>query len=189
MAVFFCREYNVNMKKVIGSIILLFVLIGFLVWWLYVPRIKYPSGADYKNAIYTIENTEVMLNDGISEVPITPDSKSVVTTRYFGNEAHADLNADGVDDTVFLITQDTGGTATFYYVVVALSTLSDPTRVQGTNAILLGDRIAPQTTEIHGDDIVVNYADRVAGAAFTDNTSIGVTKRMKIINNKLIEIK
>jgi hypothetical protein len=39
-----------------------------------------------------------------------------------------------------LITHDPGGSGTFYYVAAAINVNK---RYQGTNAVLLGDRIAP----------------------------------------------
>lgn len=77
---------------------------------------------DYKDATYTIEGIPVHLVDGVAETPLAPDSASVVITRYFGNEVWKDLNNDGVADVTFILTQETGGSGTFYYVVSALKT-------------------------------------------------------------------
>jgi heat shock protein HslJ len=76
-----------------------------------------------------------------------------------------DLDRDGREDIVFLLTQEAGGTGTFYYVVAALTTERS---YRGSQGLLLGDRIAPQTTESGRDGIViVNYADRAPGEPFT----------------------
>ena len=80
-----------------------------------------------------------------------------IVTRYFGNEVTGDLNGDGRDDVAFLLTQETGGSGTFFYVVAALDL---PGGLVGTEGLFLGDRIAPQTTELRPDGVVVvNYAD------------------------------
>lgn len=129
--------------------------------------------SDYKNISYNIEGQDILLNEGYNEHYITEGSQSKQITKYFGNEATSDLNNDGKDDVVFLITQDNGGSGTFYYVV---ATISSDNGYQGTNAMLLGDRIAPQTTEIHDGVIVVNYADRMEDEAMTDSPSLGVSK-------------
>ncbi|HNB36631.1 MAG TPA: hypothetical protein PK414_10455, partial [Anaerolineales bacterium] len=79
---------------------------------------------DYKNATYLIEGSFVTLSDGFFEAEIAPGSASKITTRYFGNEAFGDLNSDGKADAAFLLTQTTGGSGTFFYLVVALQTTS-----------------------------------------------------------------
>ena len=86
---------------------------------------------------------------------------------------------------VFLITQDPGGSGTFYYVVAALR---DDKGYTGTNGILLGDRIAPQSTVIQDGLIIVNYADRKADEPMTADPSVGVSKFLKIIDGKLAEV-
>jgi hypothetical protein len=140
---------------------------------------------DYKNATYLVEGSFVTLTDGVFEVEAAPGSATKITTRYFGNEAIGDLNNDGKDDVAFLLTQEAGGSGTFFYVVVALQTASG---VEGTNAIFLGDRIAPQNTSIENGLIIVNYADRNPGEPFTTQPSLGVSKYFKIENNILTEV-
>lgn len=149
------------------------------------PITEAPSTADYKNATYLIEGQFITLTDGSFEVESAPGSATRITTRYFGNEAFADLNDDGKEDVAFLLTQTSGGSGTFFYVVVALQT---ETGYEGTNAVFLGDRIAPQTTNIQNGIIIVNYADRNPGEPFTVQPSLGVSKYFKVIDNVLVEI-
>lgn len=133
------------------------------------------------DATYIINDEPVTLKNGISE-----GVSSSVITRYFGNDAAGDLNDDGEVDLAFLLTQETGGSGTFYYVAVALA---GDQGYQGLNAIYLGDRIAPQTTEISDKKIIVNYADRKIDESFAVKPSIGISKYFQIENNKLIENK
>lgn len=140
---------------------------------------------DYKNISYQVDEQVIKLINGKAEIEITPGSASKQIIQYFGNEATGDLNNDGKIDTAFLLTQNNGGSGTFYYIVVALSTNKG---YQGTNAIFLGDRIAPQTTKIEDGKIVVNYADRKIDEPMTTKPSIGVSKYFKIVDSKLIEI-
>ena len=137
----------------------------------------------YENTSYMIDGTTVTLTDGLSVMPTAPGSASMTTTKYFGNLATGDLNGDGTDDVAFLLTQDTGGSGTFYYIVSALK-IGDA--YTGTNAIFLGDRIAPQTTEIRGGKIIVNYADRKKGEPMTASPSLGVSKYLTVQNGILI---
>lgn len=140
---------------------------------------------DLKNITFVLSKKEVTLVDGFSEVEAATGSASKITTRYFGNEAFGDLNGDGKDDAAFLITQDNGGSGTFFYVVAALRT---ETGYEGTNAVLLGDRIAPQTTELRDGMLIVNYADRNPDESFTTSPSVGVSKYLLVVNNELIEV-
>lgn len=120
------------------------------------------AGKNPANAEYIIGGTRVQLVDGVSEIQFAPESAEKTITMYFGNEVHTDLNEDGRDDAVFILTQTIGGSGTFYYAAAALNT--DRGYI-GSEALLLGDRIAPQTTEVsqnpsHKGVVIVNYADR-----------------------------
>jgi len=138
------------------------------------------AATDYKNATYIIQGQSVTLVNGRAESAIA-GSASKTITQYFGNVATGDLSGDGVPDVAFLLTQDGGGSGTFYYVVVAVndngpSTGADTRTIgsyKGTNALFLGDRIAPQTTEIHDGQLVVNYAERNSGEPMTAQPSVG----------------
>jgi hypothetical protein len=137
----------------------------------------------YKDATYIIEGNPVTLVNGNAEREVATGSASKIVTTYFGNEAVGDLDGDGKDDIAFLLTQNTGGTGIFYYVAVGLKT---DTGYQGTNAVLLGDRIAPQTTEIRDGQITVNYAERAEGEPMTTQPSVGVSKYLKVSGMELV---
>lgn len=141
--------------------------------------------ADPQNMTYAIEGVEVTLVGGVAEVEAAPGSASKVTTRYFGNEATGDLNGDGRDDVALIVTQEGGGSGTFFYAVAVFST---PEGYVGTNGILLGDRIAPQTTAIQDGEIVVNYADRAEGEPMATQPSVGVSKHLIVVDGTLTEI-
>lgn len=137
---------------------------------------------DYKNIAYKIDGVAVQLSNGLAEVETAPGSATMVITKYFGNDLKADLNNDGQEDMVFLLTQDTGGSGVFYYAVAALKTADG---YVGSDGYLLGDRIAPQTTEIsqnpqHKNVIVVNYADRAKDEPMTTAPSVGKSVYLKL---------
>jgi hypothetical protein len=166
----------------------LVVIIGVLVFLFY-PISKNvgltnTTATSPKDGTYLIEGQPVTLVNGKSVVSVTPGSATKITTQYFGNEAVGDLNADGFPDTVFILTQNSGGSGTFYYVAVALG---GPNGYTGTNGVLLGDRIAPQTTEIKNAEVIVNYADRKPGEATTVRPSVGVSKYLILNGNQLTE--
>ena len=139
-------------------------------------------GTTPQDAEYLIDGKRVQLKDGVAETEAAPGSASKTVTRYFGNDVSYDLNNDGREDSVFLLTQETGGSGTFFYVVAALNTERG---FVGSQALLLGDRIAPQTTEIsrnpnHDRVIVVNYAVRNPGEPMTTRPSLGKSIWLKL---------
>jgi heat shock protein HslJ len=134
--------------------------------------------ADHRNIEYTIGGRPVVLVDGVAQEPAAPGSAARIVTRYFGNEVRGDLNGDGRDDVAFLLTQEPGGSGTFFYAAAALDT---PRGLVGSHAVLIGDRIAPQTTELRPDGmIVVNFADRAPGESFTTPPSVGKSIWLKL---------
>lgn len=141
------------------------------------------TAADYKDAEYMIDGQRVKLENGAAETEAAPGSASKVITRYFGNELMTDLDGDGDEDVAFVLTQSTGGSGTFYYAVAALNT---PDGYIGSDGYLLGDRIAPQTTELssnprHVNVVVFNYADRAPGEPMTTQPSVGKSVYLKIV--------
>jgi len=133
-----------------------------------------------KNTAFTFGGATIKLTDGVSE---TSGSALVNGIRYFGNEAEGDLNGDGTPDAAFLVTQSLGENNTIYYVVAATK---DDAGYHGTNAMLLGEGIAPQTTEIRDGELIVNYAVRPTGAPATEKPSIDRTSRFRLMNNILL---
>jgi hypothetical protein len=132
--------------------------------------------SDHKNTFYIVDNQGIKLNNGISTIESAPGSASKIVTKYFGNEIRKDLNGDGKQDIAFLITQNTGGSGTFFYVVAAIA---NENGYSGSRAFLIGDRIAPQNTESGPQDsIIVNYADRAPQEPMTAKPSIGKSLRL-----------
>jgi len=148
-------------------------------------HVSQPGSLDPKNATYQIDGKSVTLSSGTSVQDLAPGSASKITTKYFGNEATGDLNGDGKDDEAFIITQDMGGSGTFYYLAAEIS---GPNGYSGTNAVFLGDRIAPQPTSIMSGIITANYADRKPGEPMTASPSMGVSRHFHVENGMLTEI-
>jgi len=180
------------MKKLsLFLIAILLVVIGFIIYENYFLdenlTIEKPSNLKYADATYIIEGREVTLKNGVSEIEQVAETNSKIFTKYFGNEVRHDLNDDGREDIVFLLTQETGGSGVFFYVVAALNT---PNGYIGSHAFFLGDRIAPQTT--HMDEgktvmgtnrqnvIVVNYVVRLPGESFSVRPSLGKSVWLKL---------
>ncbi len=183
-------------KKIIISIVILAIVVavGYLIYQSQAPKeigqpIQQPSETsmftlDPQNCTYIIEGRNITLINGSAEEEIVSGSASKIITKYFGNEVTGDFNNDGFSDVAFLLTQETGGSGTFYYVAVALGSEN---KCLGTNAIFLGDRIAPQTINFQNGEIIVNYADRNPDEPMTATPSIGVSKYFRITDNQLLE--
>jgi hypothetical protein len=173
------------MKKLfIGAVIALVVLVGgFFVLNSYIYNEKQATAvADYKNAEFLIEGKRVKLNDGVAETEAAPGSTAKIITRYFGNELKTDLDGDGREDIAFILTQNLGGSGTFFYAVAALNTERG---YIGSDGYLLGDRVAPQSTNVspnprHKYVVVFNYADRTPGEPMTASPSIGKSAYLKL---------
>ena len=137
---------------------------------------------DYKNAEFLIEGQRIKLENGVAETEAAPGSASKIITRYFGNEVKTDLDGDGREDIAFLLTQESGGSGTFFYAVAALKTERG---YVGSDGYLLGDRIAPQSSNVsqnpsHKYVVVFNYAERAPGEPMTARPSIGKSAYLKL---------
>jgi hypothetical protein len=175
------------MKKIIAGIGIAVVAGAGIFYWTQKSSqetMKGDSRNDYKNTSYEIGGEQVLLKNGAAEVASAPGSASKTITQYFGNEVTGDFNNDGREDVAFLLTQSGGGSGTFYYLAVALKTQNG---YKGTNAVLLGDHIAPQTTEFRNGEIIVNYAERKPNEPMTTRPSVGVSKYLKVSGDKLSE--
>jgi len=174
-------------KKII-LIVIVIVIIGGLGYWIYqsTKKIQPPAPTpenkvtfDPLNAIYKIEGEDFTLINGNSEKEIAPGSATKIEVMSWGEPAIGDLNTDGTDDASLFLTYSGGGSGTFYYVVAALKD-HKTNKAIGTNAILLGDRIAPENISIEKDVIVINYATRKKDESMATPPSFGVTKRFVV---------
>lgn len=157
------------MRKIyISLFILVLLLVGFV--FFKSKTVKVVNG-DYLNTTYKIDGQEIKLVNGKFEMESAPGSSSKTVVRYFGNEVRSDLDDDGREDVAFILTEQTGGSGTFYYLVAALNKEGG---FVGSDSVLLGDRIAPQSTSMgKGNVIVVNYAVRKPEESFAVAPSIG----------------
>lgn len=148
------------------------------------PAVYIPAEEDLLDRMYIIDGQAVTLAGGVSEVEAAPGSAAKITTRYFGSPAFGDLNGDGLDDATLILTQTSGGSGTFHFAAAAINTGSG---LAGTNAVLLGDRIAPQSTAIEDGLAVVNYAGRNPGEDYSVQPSLALTKCLALKDGTLVE--
>ncbi len=161
------------MKNVLYLVALF--MVGTLIWSIYkfnfnnvLPVVT--SNADVKNISYKIDGETFNLQNGVAIKEIAPGSATKQTVRMFGEPVYGDLNGDEKDDAAVMLSSDTGGSGTFYYAVLAIAT---GTTYISTNSLLLGDRIAPQTVEIHNGRALYNYVERKSGEPMTTRPSMG----------------
>jgi hypothetical protein len=167
------------MKKIlIILVILILVILGLGIYkFNFTNQDIYHENGEQINShdgTYIIDSQEITLKNGVSEIPSAPGSASKIITKYFGNDLKHDLNEDGREDKVFIVTQETGGSGTFYYVVALLDTVDG---FVGSDGVFLGDRIVPQTISIDEGEtvkgtnrlnvVLVNYLDRKNSEDFT----------------------
>lgn len=138
---------------------------------------------------YQLNTTPTKANNPLT-ASYTLEGKTVILTgndiKPFGEPVYGDISKDGKNDAVFFITQQTSGSGTFFYAVAATEQNGQWT---GTNAVFLGDRIAPQNVSTMNGVANFNYADRKKDEPFTTPPSIGVTKSVLIQNGLLTETK
>ena len=134
-------------------------------------------------ASYRIERQEVRLINGQAEAEAAPGSATKIKTSVLGQPVFGDLNRDGNEDAALFLMHQSGGSGTFYYVAAALNANGG---FLGTNAVLLGDRIAPQTIEIRDGVVIANYADRRPEESMSTPPSVGISKYLVIKAGKLV---
>lgn len=151
----------------------------------WIPLEPKASGVDPLEATYIIERQEVRLSQGRAEEEAAPGSATKIKTSVFGQPVFGDLDGDGKDDAALILLHQPGGSGSFYYAAAALN---DSGSWRGTNAVFLGDRIAPQNVIIRDSVIVVNYADRRPGEPMTTPPSVGKSMVLAVKNERLVEI-
>ena len=177
------------MSKKTFFVITALIIIGVGGYWLYQSKIPAGNGKieqsvfDPKNAAYMIDGDLITLVNGKAEKEIAPGGASKIEVMVWGEPVIGDLGVDAAS----ILTYSAGGSGTFFYVVGASY---DPQsgKTIGTNAILLGDRIAPQNISISNGEIMVNYADRKVDEPMSVFPSVGVTRTFKIQGTALVEI-
>jgi heat shock protein HslJ len=168
------------MKKVILVIVLVVMISGlyFLTKKDSIEKIDQSiQQVNFYDREYNFAGQKITLKNGISEIEALHGSTSKIITRYFGNVAMGDIDGDGTADKAYLLTQETGGSGTFFYVTALLNKSDGFVTVQ---PLFIGDRIAPQTTEVKNGQVIVNYVQRKSGESFAVQPSIGKSLYLKL---------
>ncbi|MCR4328355.1 MAG: MliC family protein [Patescibacteria group bacterium] len=166
--------------------LVIIVIVAVSAYWIFGKSFHSAKNTlDFRNATYVIDNNPLTLTNGVSEQEAASGSATKVTTKIFGEPAYGDLNNDSINDAALIMVRDAGGSGTFYYAVALLD--ESENAAQGTNAVLLGDRIAPQNIEISNGQIIVHYAVRALDEPMSTQPSLGISKHLLIDGNTLEE--
>jgi hypothetical protein len=128
--------------------------------------------AELTDLAITIDDQKFTMSNGVAEIPATPGSAIKNTIRLVGEPVMGDADGDGDLDAALLIQNDPGGSGTFYYAVAAIN---NGGVYRASNALLLGDRIEPQTVEFTDGRFAYTYAERRAGEPMTAHPSVEKT--------------
>ncbi len=142
--------------------------------------------------MYVVGITDIFSNHPTVVAPTnisttTSDTASTtqsVVVKIFGTPVVGDIGV-GPDTKVAFVTEQSGGSGTFYYAVAFMKVVD---KYVNTNQILLGDRIAPQGIDISNHIASFNFCDRKADEPFTVKPSMCVTKRFDIVEDTLTEV-
>ena len=166
-------------KNILKKLFIAFLFIAIIVIVAGIYRFNFTNGGDIipgtnvpdvKNSSYIIDGETFVLVNGIAEKKIASSSSTKHIVSIFGEPVYGDLNKDGNNDAAVMLVSNPGGSGTFYYAVLAIAT---GTTYITTNTLILGDRIAPQTIEIHDGRAVFNYAERKPKEPMSTQPSMG----------------
>jgi hypothetical protein len=104
------------------------------------------SGIDPKNAWYTIDGIDVLLQDGVAEIEGTDEIKKS-TIRFEKEALRADMNGDGTEDVAVLMTRTTDVGVQEWYLAVAVL---DEIGYIGSHAVGLEGGASARITLAHG---------------------------------------
>lgn len=135
-----------------------------------------------RDAVYRVGKQAVQLIDGYSESEAAPGSTAKIVTLVVKDPVFGDLDGDGQADAALFLSQASGGSGTFLYVAAAVAKNN---RWQGTNAVFIGDRVAPQTIRIGDGVIVARYLDRRPEESMAVTPSVEKTLEIEIVNGHL----
>jgi len=137
------------------------------------------------DATYRIEDEEVALRNGVATKELVLGAASQAVTRVYGKPVFADLTGDNVDDAALILTQNTGGSGTFFYAVVAIR---DGEGYLGSDAVYLGDRITVDDVSIEHEITTVQYRTYKEEQSFADEPARPVARHFTLAGGYLTEV-
>lgn len=108
----------------------------------------------------TIGDQTFTLVDGVATRNAPPGSATAQTVRVVDQQISGDVSGDGRPDAALLISDDPGGSGTFYYAALALAGNGG---WHATNVVPLGDRIKPEGIDFTDGRFVYRFLERRPG--------------------------
>ncbi len=109
-----------------------------------------------------------------------PGSAAVILTQVIHKPVYVDLDGDNIKEAVTILMQQTGGTGTFYYLVVA----DDGDKI--IESYFLGDRIKIVSVKVVNNIIIVEYFEREPGQPMASKPTVKVSKKFKLAGEKIV---
>ena len=133
---------------------------------------------DALKGAYRIDGQMVQLVNGRAESEVAPGSAIKMITIVVGKPVYGDLVGGGDDDTALFLSQDPGGSGTFFYVA---SAITYDGCWQGTHAVFIGDRVALEIIRIRKGVVTARYADRRPDQSIAETPEVSKTIYLKLL--------
>jgi uncharacterized protein len=143
------------------------------------PKSSEPS-IDYKDATYRIGEQDVTLLEGQHSQPAAADSSAQEVTRVVEPPRHVGGVLGGRPAVAVFLSEEGGGSGTFYYAAVVFAD------GRGTT-VQIGDRIQPVSIAINGDDLAVSYLDRKSDEPMVVPPTVPRERHFAYSNDHLVE--
>lgn len=130
-----------------------------------------------RNVTVTLDGQTFTLKDGAATVEAAPGSATKNTVRIVGEPVVGDATGEGEQDAALLLANDPGGSGTFYYAVLAVN---HGGAYQATNAVPLGDRIAPKGIDFTDGHFVYRFLDRKSGSSMATEPTVEENVKINI---------
>ncbi len=180
------------MKKLLSILVILAVIFGII--YLFKQALNTSNNStnnlisashpDPSNATFTFDEGLITLKNGVNQTPIVPNSATVIETTLTNTIEYGDINNDKKNDAVMFIIQDGGGSGVFTYIA---GFVSGPLNYKGTNAVLIGDRLKPESISIKDEVITVTYWQRLPDQPFSVEPSLKTSQYFIYKNGRLID--
>ncbi len=149
------------------------------------PTISDGTLANLSYPIDVVSTGFVTLEQGVYAEPAAPDSASMTRIELSPWTATGDLDDNGTNDVAVVLTVETGGTGTFFYLAVIVNEKGVPV-AKATQYI--GDRVIIETLSIDSGEITVGLKERAAGAPMTQNPDVKRIRIFRIMENQVVEL-
>lgn len=136
---------------------------------------------DPAGASFTVDGRAYQLAGGRYEAPAAPGSATMVRLQLTDKRAVGDLDGDGKNDTLAVLSFDPGGSGAFWYAATLLSSRPG----QPGETVLLGDRITVEVVRVAGGRAHLEFMDRRPGEPMTATPTVHTVRDFLVTGGKL----